>query len=225
MKSFLWACETLKPDVTVMLGDVLDGATVSRFGRDDWGRRPSLAEELAACRVWLDAIRAAAPDAERIWVRGNHDQRLEKIIANKMPELEGVRMTRLADHFPDWVHCWRVELPGTELKHRWHAGADSARKNALKSGLNYFCGHDHALQVTRVTDRNGTRWGGSTGTLADVDGPQFAYSEHAPKDHCSGWILLTFENGRLLPPEMGVVTGPSEFSFRGQLFHVERALH
>jgi hypothetical protein len=224
MSSFVWACKNLNPTIVCLNGDVLDGATISRFPRDSWAPRPNLVEELAACQAQLRAIRKASPDAEHIWTRGNHDARWEKALAGKVPEFEGIAGTRLADHFPDWQHCEVLELPGCTIKHRFGGGAGAARSNALKAGRSYVTGHLHALQVCALTDLQGTRFGVDTGTLAAVNGPQFAYCEHAPRDWRAGWVLLTWQGGRLIYPEPALVTDEQagEFSFRGQLHTVER---
>jgi hypothetical protein len=179
MRSLVWACKKLKPAVVCLDGDVLDGATISRFGRDSWQPRPTLAEELGACHVQLGAIRKAAPRAVRIRTRGNHCARFEKALADKLPEFEGIAGTRLAEHFPGWAECEVLELPGCTVKHRFGGGAGAARSNALKAGRSYVTGHLHRLQVTALTDLNGTRFGVDTGML---EGPQFAYCERSPRD-------------------------------------------
>lgn len=48
---------------------------------------------------------------------------------------------------------------------------------------------------------NGRRYGVDTGTLADPDGPQFVdYLEASPTNWASGFAVLTFHGGKLLPP-------------------------
>jgi hypothetical protein len=220
MQSFLWAARELEPDVVVLNGDILDGATLSRFPRAGWERRPTLIEEVAAAQSFLRAVRQASPGAEHILVRGNHDMRFENVLANKVPEYERMLGTRLEDVFPEWTVCWAVELPGTTIKHRYHNGQHATRQNALKSGRSYVTGHLHSLQVTALTDLQGTRFGVDTGTLAAVDGPQFGYAEGAPRDWRSGWVLLTYLAGTLLWPEVGAVVSEAEgtWSWRGRLF-------
>lgn len=222
MASFVWAARHLKPAVICLNGDVLDGATISRFGRDSWAPRPTLAEELAACQEQLKLIQQAAPRATRIITRGNHDARFEKALAGKVPEFEGIAGTRLADHFPDWAHCEVLELPGCTIKHRFGGGAGAARNNALKAGRSYVTGHLHSLNVTALTDLNGTRFGVDTGMLAAVDGPQFAYCERSPRDWRAGWVLLTWRDGKLLWPEVAMVVDEAAgaFSWRGKVLHV-----
>jgi hypothetical protein len=223
MRSFLWAAKKLKPDVICLNGDTIDGATLSRFPRAGWDYRPTLRQEVQAAQAFLADVRKAAPKAQRFLIRGNHCQRVENAIANKLPEFEGMLGTRFEDLFPAWTVCWSLELPGTTIKHRWHNGQNAARQNTLKSGRHYVTGHLHSLGVQAVTDLNGTRFGIDTGTLADPYGPQFRYCEGAPRDHRSGWVFLTYQDGNLLWPEFGAVTEEKAgaFSFRGRIERVD----
>ena len=228
MRSFLWAAKKLKPDVICLNGDTIDGATLSRFPRSGWDLRPSLKQEIQAAQAFLADVRKASPKAHHVLVRGNHCQRVENALANKVPEFEGMLGTRFEDLFPDWTVCWSLELPGTTIKHRWHNGQNATRQNALKSGRHYVTGHLHSLQTTALTDLGGTRFGVDTGTLADPYGPQFRYCEGAPRDHRSGWVLLNYQDGKLLWPEIGAVTDEraGEFCFRGRIEQVQpRSLH
>jgi predicted MPP superfamily phosphohydrolase len=77
MASFTWAARRFKPDIIVLDGDVLDGATISRFPRTGWDHRPTLLEEITAAQGLLTGIRKAAPQARRVFIRGNHDDRVE----------------------------------------------------------------------------------------------------------------------------------------------------
>jgi hypothetical protein len=226
MSSFLWACKTLKPAVVVLNGDILDGATLSRFPRIGWEQRPSLVEEVNAAQAFLTAVHKASPRAEHILTRGNHDMRVEAALANRLPEFEGMPGTRLEELFPDWTVCWELRLPRTTIKHRWHNGANAPRQNALKSGRHYVTGHLHALGACPVTVGNETLFGVDTGTLAAVDGPQFGYCERNPRDWRSGWALLTYAAGELLWPELAaVVSEPNgTWAWRGRIHQVERTV-
>jgi hypothetical protein len=51
--------------------------------------------------------------------------------------------------------------------------------------------------------------------MADVGGPQFTYVEAGPLNWASGFAVLTFRDGRLLPPELVVVDGGTAW-FRGE---------
>ena len=121
--------------------------------------------------------------------------------------------TDLYDFFPGWHTCYAIDVNGTTvIKHRWHNGIHSTYNNALKSGVNFCTGHLHRLQVTAWGDYTGRRYGVDTGTLAEIDGPQFMYLEHNPVPWASGFAVLTFRNGVLLPPELcEVVNGEAFF--------------
>ena len=47
--------------------------------------------------------------------------------------------------------------------------------------------------------------------------PTFEYAEDGPKDWRSGFVMLTFDQGRMLMPEMIMVSDEQEgeFEFRG----------
>jgi len=87
--------------------------------------------------------------------------------------------------------------------------------NTLKSGRSIVTGHLHQLKVTPWTDYNGRRYGVDTGTLAEPGGDQFAYCEENPVNWCSGFCVLTFKNGMLLPPELCEVINGVAY-FRGE---------
>ena len=89
------------------------------------------------------------------------------------------------------------------------------------SGKTIITGHLHSLKVTPFDDYNGTRWGVDTGTLADPKGPQFQdYLEANPVNWRSGFIVLTFQDGKLLWPEVARVVDETTIDFRGKLVRV-----
>jgi len=54
-----------------------------------------------------------------------------------------------------------------------------------------------------------------TGTLGDVDGDHMGYGEDNPKNHCSGFVVLTIKDGELLYPEFCFVHKDVAY-FRGK---------
>ena len=220
-RAFVEFCKRLKPRYVIMNGDVIDGATISRYPPMNWNRQPTLMQELEEAQVRLEEIRKAAPKAEHVWTGGNHDFRYEMKLAQVAPEFCNVRGTRLKDHFPKWKPCYRVSFNNAvEVKHRFKGGIHAAYNNAVKSGRTICTGHLHSLQVRPVSDFNGTRWGVDTGMLADPEGPQFEYTEENPKDWRSGFVVLTFRDGRLLQPELAEVVDEGEVSFRSELIEI-----
>jgi hypothetical protein len=224
-RAFVHFCTELQPQLVILNGDVIDGASISRFPAIGWENKPTVAEELVEARTRLLEIEKAAPDAQLAWPLGNHDARFNTFLANKVPEYRGIAGTQLKDHFSArWQSCWAVDINGSvTVQHRWKGGAGAGRSNVVHSGRTFVTGHDHVLQSTPYVDLNGCRWGVQDGTLADINGPQFTdYTEATPKNWGSGFIVLSFCDGRLLEPELVRVVDEKSgvVSFRGALLAV-----
>lgn len=220
-RALLESIKEFKPTAIVCNGDAFDGAGISRHPRMDFELLPSVKEELEACQFYLGEIEKVARGAKMFWPLGNHDMRFTANIVNNLPAYEGVPGTTLKEYFPMWNPCWSFWVnEDTCIKHRWKGGWTGGRSNTLNSGVNMVTGHTHAMNVIGVTDYNGTRWGVQTGTLADPHGQQFNYTEDAPKDWMSGFVMLSFHNGRLLQPEMIRVWDEGQVEFRGKVHAV-----
>jgi hypothetical protein len=216
-KALLLFIRELKPKAIICNGDAFDGASISRYPRIGWDSKPSVIEELKACKERLSEIEDAANGAKLYWPLGNHDARFETRLAGNAPEYEGVQGFSLKDHFPAWSPCWSVWInQDVVIKHRFKSGIHATHNNTIWAGKTIVTGHLHSLKVTPFDDYAGTRWGVDTGTLADPHGPQFVdYSEDNPKNHRSGFVVLTFSGGELLDPEMCRVIKFHEVAFRG----------
>lgn len=213
----------IKPRVVVCNGDAFDGATISRHPKIGFMEtRPTVIQELQACQEMLGGIADAAKGAILTWPLGNHDSRFETFVAAQAPQYEFVHGFHLKDHFPEWKPCWSTWINGdTVIKHRWKGGIHAPHNNAVGSGVNIVTGHLHSLKVSPWTDYNGTRYGVDTGCLADVDGSQFVhYTEDNAKNWRSGFAVLTFWKGNLLPPETVEVIGDGLVAFRGKAYEV-----
>lgn len=219
-QAFVELIKAHKPACVVMNGDVFDGARVSRHDPLYKHQTPSAKQEIDACRDRLDEIVNASVNSDRFWTFGNHDTRLYRYITAHAPEAEGISGIDIFDYFPNFHTCWRLDINGsTIIKHRWHNGVHATHNNAMKSLLNlsdgsaaFVTGHLHKLCVTPHRGIAGTIWGVDTGTLADPNGDQFAYLEHNPVIWASGFAVLTFKDGKLLPPELcEVVNGVAYF--------------
>lgn len=215
-------CQTFKPHMVVMNGDVFDGAQAGRWPRQRWQKLPTVREELDAVRDRLSEIEAAAPGALKAWPLGNHDARFETRLSNELPQYEGVPGFTLKDHFPAWTPCWGVWINGGEtvIKHRWKGGIHATYQNTLQSGVTLVTGHLHSLAVRPFTDYTGTRYGVDTGTLAEPRGAQFEYTEDGPKNWRSGFVVLTFWEGKLLQPELVQVLDEGLVDWRGGVVEV-----
>ena len=221
-RAFVHFCRALNPKAIIKNGDELDGASISRFPPIGWEKRPTLADEIQAVKERLDEITVAAPKALRYWPLGNHDARFETRLATVAPEFAKIHGIHLKDHFVDWEPCWSVWINDeVVVKHRYKGGIWATRNNTLLAGKTILTGHLHSLKVTPHSDYNGTRYGVDCGSLAEPFGPQFAgYMEDNPRDWRSGFVVLTFRDGRLLPPEIVHVWEEGKVTFRGEIINV-----
>jgi Calcineurin-like phosphoesterase len=214
-------CKEFRPKVVIANGDMVDGATISRHPPINWEQQPSLIQEIETVQDRLGEVTLAAEGARRVWDLGNHDARFESRLANVAPEYAKVHGLHLKDHFSDWEPTWATCVNDeVVVKHRFKGGIHASHNNTLWAGKTIVTGHLHSLKVTPFSDYNGTRWGVDTGTLADPYGPQFEYQEMNPRNHRSGFAVLTFYRGRLLWPELVHVIGQGEVEFRGKVWTV-----
>ena len=222
-RAFVKIIKELKPQMVVMNGDAFDGAKISRHPASGFESRPTVKQELEAVRDRLAEVEKVAGNAKLHWTWGNHDLRFNARIANLIPEYEGVTGFDLAHHFPRWRFSTSIMVNNhTQIKHRLYNGIHAVYNAALKSGVSMVTGHLHSLKVTPWTDLTGTRYGVDTGSPADVWGDQFAYTEDSTRNHRSGFAVLTFYEGKLMPPELVEVVSEDAglVYFRGEVIKV-----
>ena len=217
--ALLRVIRSLRPAAVIANGDVLDAPSISRHDPDGWQNLPTIVDELDEVKVRLAEIARAAGGATLLRTIGNHDLRFDRRLATRVPDFKHLAGMRLTDHIPTWRESWSIEINGRVIvKHRWHNGVHGAYNNVLKGGRSIVTGHLHRLLMTPFTDYNGRRWGVDCGTLAEIGGPQFDYAEDAPSNWGSGFVVLTFRAGELLPPEFCEVIRGTAY-FRGKAVH------
>jgi len=85
---FLELVEDRQPDTVVLAGDLVDEYTMSKFLRVP--SEKTLNNEIQAAKKFLYQLRDIVPEADIVFTYGNHDQRLEKRIIEKLPEIHGL---------------------------------------------------------------------------------------------------------------------------------------
>jgi predicted phosphodiesterase len=223
-RAFVQCVEHLKPKVIILNGDLCDFASISAHHRIGWQNGPTVKEELDELTERLADIEKVRPAGCKLYATiGNHDLRFSGKLSNVLPQYQSIKGFDLADHTPHWKWFWAIMVNNNcMIKHRWHNGIHAVYNNTLKSGTSFVSGHLHSLKVTPWTDYTGTRYGVDTGTMACVKDSQFLYAELNPLNWRSGFVVLTFNNGRLMPPEMAEVVDEDKglYYFRGQVMKV-----
>lgn len=133
-------------------GDTIDNFWQSRFEKDP--RQRSTKQEFDAARQFLQVLRNTFPDARIIWKNGNHDERWEKWLYVKAPEvfddpeftLEArlkfgeLKIEMVKDKLPIKIGQLTV-LHGHELQ--GSGGVNPARATFMKTMANVLIGHCH----------------------------------------------------------------------------------
>lgn len=197
------------PDVVVLNGDMFDFSRISKYPPLGWQKLPAVAKEIKNVQARVAEIKKAAtswsPKTRLIWAVGNHDARFDKTLAAKAPQFKELPGTKLSDYFPDWEFCMRVEIGDAVIKHELKGGANPLKSNLIAAGKTIVTGHHHCQNVLAYSDYGGTRYACDAGMLGAVDGPQFDYGEGSPKNWRSGYAILQFWNGKVLPPQLVTV--------------------
>lgn len=215
----------MKPVAVVCNGDAFDGASISRFPRPFFDEaKPTVQQELEACKERLGEIEKASEFSNLIWTLGNHDLRFEARLAAQAPQYEGVTGMHLKDHFPMWKPAWSYWVNDcVEVRHRHRSGIHATHNNVMANHHSMITGHLHALQVKPYTDGRGiVKYGVDTGTLADIDGQQFVdYLEGRTPAWRSGFVVLTWKDGEMLFPELVMKHDEDHVQFRGHVLDAD----
>jgi len=202
----------------------MDNATISQHNRIGWDKTPTVKEELEEVQARLGDIEAVRPAGAFLHrTIGNHDLRFDGKLSNVLGQYEGIPGMALADHLPHWTYSWSLMVNNTcMIKHRWHNGQHGVFNNTLKSGVSMVTGHLHSLKVTPWSDYNGDRYGVDTGTMSAIGGDKYIYTEDSPVNWRSGFAVLTFRDGELMPPELVQVINEDDglVFFRGEVIAV-----
>ncbi len=172
-----------QPQLVIQLGDLYDLLSFSRYSRSHDLYTP--ADELSRGRkaaedFWREVSRRA-PGARRIQLRGNHDDRACKRVAEALPEIATLVNPVIDALFQfDGVETiqdsrMEFEYEGTLYMHGYGRFGSHAKRNLQ----NTVTGHLHRGGVEFVPSARGSIWELNAGFLGDHEAPVFSY--HAQK--------------------------------------------
>jgi len=187
---YMTALEYLKEQgcTTILLnGDFMDCYQLSRHEKVEQKR--NFAWELDVVRGALRHLRQYFGDNVRIIYReGNHEERLPRILATKLPELQGLislpELLKLSELNIEWVgdrDRVRIGQLWVDHGHEWFGsgGVNPARAYRMKAGDNVMVGHVHRTTYDNFKrPLDGTLFAGWTvGCLCDLT-PHYASRNH-----------------------------------------------
>lgn len=185
---FLGLADRIQPDEIVIDGDCFDFAQIGRYVRDPAHYVP-LQKDIEMCREnVLGRIPAAAPNAVRRFIVGNHEEgRWKNYLFTRCPEIAGLPcltmeavlgLTELGwiwQPYEYWVTDQLIIYHGDRHTSALGGGsAMSARKEAIDMGCSGVTGHTHHAGEFRRRDRMGYRVWYEIGCLCDYKKMQAA---------------------------------------------------
>jgi len=197
---------TWHPGKVVLLGDILDSYSISRYLKDP--AAPNLQEEIDATKDVLRRLRAAIGRGCIEYLSGNHEDRLRRVLW-EVPGLNGLKALSLPELLGVSESRWRPYDKDAYLRIgsiAFHHGGDTKRntEGTAKERLTaageetrvICCGHTHRLSVTYIRDRLGLGASVETGCLQD---PIKADYLKTRKLWDLGWIEIYTDTGHSLP--------------------------
>ena len=182
-----------KPSILVSNGDFLDCLAVSRHSKDP-RRVIGLQKEVEKANQILDQLDALCPKARRIFLEGNHEQRLERYLQEKAPELYGlVSVAELLNlKGRGWEHVgYKDDIRIGKVFVTHDVGA-AGRYNAFKCLDTYqasiVTGHTHRLAYVVEGDAAGGRKvSAQFGWLGDVNQIDWMHRVKARREWTTGF--------------------------------------
>jgi hypothetical protein len=187
-----------RPDRLVALGDLIDADAASRWISEmKW----SLQDEYNGLSGVLRRLEQAAPDAERVFFDGNHEDNLRA--PGRIPEK--VRMlVQPEKHVPELLRWGRVPYVNDRTgvrrwgqvtaMHGWGAGTHSDNQEAMVHGIDNGVtvrAHTHRGTQGPVRVKAGTqpvnRWYLNTGTMCDIR--FFKEKHYGRRLNTKGWCF------------------------------------
>jgi hypothetical protein len=166
-------------------GDIIDCYHLSKWEKDH--RKRPFSYELSMLTDFIIQIRKMFPNARIVYKIGNHEERYEKLILQRVPEFVDLKMFNFESVIKaeelgiDVVNHKRVIktgklniIHGHELPHGIAAPVNPARGFFLKTKANVLGGHHHQTSDHSESDLNENIVGAwSTGCLCELH-PHYA---------------------------------------------------
>jgi len=189
-----------QPNRIVLLGDIIDFPSISRFARNPY-HHAEVQKSLDVAYGVIADLRDAAPSAEIVFLPGNHEERLQRYIIQNASELHGVHrvgeitpvlsiqhllrlddlaVTWVSDDFGEWPQSRLLLSPYFAATHGWivrRGAGNSARATLEKMGHAVIMGHVHtgAIIWRTIHEPNGKHTmhcGVENGTMCQIRGGQ-----------------------------------------------------
>jgi predicted phosphodiesterase len=223
---------TVRVDRLVLLGDVMDAMSVSRFLVED---EVSLEDEVARTNAFLDqvteAARAVNPACHIDFLEGNHEERITRYLYRNAGKLVGLQvdgepvvglphLLRLRERrISHYRYQQVIRLPGNLwLEHGDSVSVNSAATvmNAVRrKGGSIVIGHVHRIGAYYKKDRDGFHRGYEIGAMCSLE-PRYMTAQSA--NWQNGWAVIDYLGGTDKWWLTQVVVQDGKFVWEGRVY-------
>lgn len=179
------AAKVLRPDTIIFLGDFADFMSVSFHPRELGRRGYTLAEEAEAVNARLDEVEEIGA-SRVVFIKGNHENRLERYLSEKAPELFGLVNTAALFRFEErgWEcveYRQHLKIGKMHFTHDvGHAGIYAHRQSRMAYEGNVVIGHTHRLGMEVAgTSKGPSHVGIALGWLGDKGAIDYMHAAKA----------------------------------------------
>ena len=199
VKACLSFIKWYNPHTIIFLGDVIDFYAISSFSKDP-ARALDIQNEIDETIETLNRFCKIAPDAKKIFLKGNHCHRLQRYLWTKASELSGLRdltipkLLKLDEMGIVYEKSGKLIWRKTVIKHGNIVRKFSAytAKNEFEScGISGISGHTHRLGYHFRTNMGGAYSWMECGCLCDLE-PE--YMEGKITDWQQGFGIGFYKN-------------------------------
>lgn len=170
--------KTYNPNIIVWNGDIFDCYSISSYNKDA-NKKLNIQDEIDYGVSRLEHWKLALPNTRMIFIMGNHEDRLRRLISNAAPSLATLRSTK----FEEVAGLSKIGFECISSHQDLFIGSlmfyhgDAVRKNGGASGRAHFeqygcsiiMGHCHRLSITYKRNKFGVHTIIENGTLCNFD--------------------------------------------------------
>jgi len=227
-------CEQTQPDKIILLGDMLDLAEMSTKYPRPADLINTSQPAILEMAWWCRRLRETCPNSEILYVEGNHEARLERLIIEKAGSAEGLRgagddraalsVARLLgldaldiDYLgpfgaDQWL--WKESKTPVRIHHGGivrSKGGQTVSAQLAKYHRSIIGGHVHRVEVAWATDHGPDgqrqRFALSPGCLCRVDGAVPGVTTRPDWQQGIGWIYRDTVNDNVFASAQTILNG------------------
>lgn len=148
----LKASADFNPNTVVILGDWIDNYSISKYTKNPQRDR-FLRWEVAEANKALDKVDTYFPQSIKIFLAGNHEERLERYISDKAPELFGLVDTKKLLKLQERKYTYYPYGGYHKIGKLYFTHGDIVRENVTQAMLDKYeksivFGHTHRMEQT-----------------------------------------------------------------------------